>query len=106
MFRTGGKISRVEKAANRNQIEHMICLIYIQQCHLLTSFLICMCAMCQGLRPELPQNGHPKLLDLMQRCWEAVPDNRPTFAKIKVELEELLQEVKVELEHVKSTSDH
>ncbi|CAA3005281.1 serine threonine- kinase STY8-like isoform X1 [Olea europaea subsp. europaea] len=48
----------------------------------------------QGLRPELPQNGHPKLLDLMQRCWEAVPDNRPTFAKIKVELEELLQEVK------------
>lgn len=24
MFRTGGKISRVEKAANRNQIEHMI----------------------------------------------------------------------------------
>lgn len=42
----------------------------------------------------------------MQRCWEAVPDNRPTFAKIKVELEELLQEVKVELEHVKSTSDH
>ncbi|KAL2489477.1 ACT-like protein tyrosine kinase family protein [Forsythia ovata] len=47
----------------------------------------------QGLRPELPQNCHPKLLDLMQKCWEAVPDNRPTFTEIRVELEELLQEV-------------
>ncbi|XP_022860017.1 serine/threonine-protein kinase STY8-like isoform X1 [Olea europaea var. sylvestris] len=47
----------------------------------------------QGLRPELPKNGHPKLLDLMQRCWEALPDNRPTFTEIKVELEELLQEI-------------
>ncbi|PIN16258.1 Tyrosine kinase [Handroanthus impetiginosus] len=47
----------------------------------------------QGLRPELPKNAHPKLLNLMQRCWEAVPSDRPSFSEIRVELEELLQEV-------------
>ncbi|KAF2321506.1 hypothetical protein GH714_000171 [Hevea brasiliensis] len=47
----------------------------------------------QGLRPELPQDAHPKLLDLMQRCWETTPANRPPFSEITVELEILLQEV-------------
>lgn len=51
----------------------------------------------QGLRPDLPDNAHPKLLDLMQRCWDAVPDNRPSFSEIKLELEVLLQEVQVEI---------
>ncbi|KAJ6939083.1 hypothetical protein NC651_005506 [Populus alba x Populus x berolinensis] len=46
----------------------------------------------KGLRPDLPQNAHPKLLDLMQRCWETVPDKRPSFSEITVELETLLQE--------------
>ncbi|XP_042492329.1 serine/threonine-protein kinase STY46-like isoform X2 [Macadamia integrifolia] len=47
----------------------------------------------QGLRPELPDKTHPRLLELMKRCWEAVPSNRPSFSAITVELEELLQEV-------------
>ncbi|PRQ24791.1 putative dual-specificity kinase TKL-Pl-4 family [Rosa chinensis] len=47
----------------------------------------------QGLRPELPTNAHPKLLELMQRCWDAVPSNRPAFSDIAVELESLAQEV-------------
>ncbi|KAH9757508.1 hypothetical protein KPL71_016418 [Citrus sinensis] len=47
----------------------------------------------QGLRPDLPENAHPKLIDLMQRCWDAVSDNRPSFSEIKLELEVLLQEV-------------
>ncbi|TKY51386.1 Receptor-interacting serine/threonine-protein kinase 4 [Spatholobus suberectus] len=47
----------------------------------------------QGLRPELPKHGHPKLLDLMQRCWEAIPSNRPSFNEITVELENLLLEM-------------
>ncbi|KAK2404449.1 ACT protein tyrosine kinase family protein [Trifolium repens] len=47
----------------------------------------------QGLRPELPKHGPPKLLDLMQRCWEAVPSSRPSFNEIRVELENLLLEV-------------
>ncbi|KAK7279851.1 hypothetical protein RJT34_24910 [Clitoria ternatea] len=48
----------------------------------------------QGLRPELPRNGHHKLLDLMQRCWEAIPSNRPSFNEITVELENLLEDMK------------
>lgn len=47
----------------------------------------------QGLRPELPQIGHPELLQLMQRCWEAVPAKRPAFSEITIELEKLLIEV-------------
>ncbi|XP_039071385.1 serine/threonine-protein kinase STY46-like isoform X1 [Hibiscus syriacus] len=50
----------------------------------------------QGLRPELPENAHPKLLDLMKRCWEAAPDKRPSFSEIRAELETLLEEVKQE----------
>ncbi|CAL5384477.1 unnamed protein product [Camellia sinensis] len=49
----------------------------------------------QGMRPDLPDNTHPKILDLMKRCWEAIPDNRPSFSEIRIELEELLQEVLV-----------
>ncbi|KAI6691094.1 hypothetical protein NL676_027922 [Syzygium grande] len=47
----------------------------------------------QGLRPELPENAHPKLLELMQRCWEAEPGKRPAFSEITIELEHLFQEV-------------
>ncbi|XP_015865793.2 serine/threonine-protein kinase STY46 [Ziziphus jujuba] len=46
----------------------------------------------QGLRPDLPDNAHPKLLELMQRSWDAVPSNRPSFSEIAAELENLLQE--------------
>ncbi|XP_042033340.1 serine/threonine-protein kinase STY46-like [Salvia splendens] len=47
----------------------------------------------QGLRPELPTNAHPKIISLMQRCWEAVPSERPSFSDIRIELEALQQEV-------------
>ncbi|KAF6163643.1 hypothetical protein GIB67_036103 [Kingdonia uniflora] len=47
----------------------------------------------QGLRPILPENTHPKLLDLMQRCWDGVPSNRPAFSEITIELEALLEEI-------------
>ncbi|RLM69429.1 serine/threonine-protein kinase STY46-like isoform X2 [Panicum miliaceum] len=43
----------------------------------------------QGLRPQLPENAHPRLLILMQRCWEALPSNRPSFADIVTELEDI-----------------
>ncbi|KAJ0973333.1 hypothetical protein J5N97_021292 [Dioscorea zingiberensis] len=48
----------------------------------------------QGMRPQLPENAHPVLVDLMQRCWEAKPVSRPSFAEIIIELEELLKQVK------------
>ncbi|CAO2147763.1 unnamed protein product [Urochloa humidicola] len=43
----------------------------------------------QGLRPQLPENAHPRLLNLMQRCWETVPSDRPTFTDIITELEDI-----------------
>ncbi|CAN6362345.1 unnamed protein product [Urochloa humidicola] len=43
----------------------------------------------QGLRPQLPENAHPRLLNLMQRCWEALPSDRPTFTDIVTELEDI-----------------
>ncbi|KAL1543712.1 non-specific serine/threonine protein kinase [Salvia divinorum] len=46
----------------------------------------------QGLRPELPINEHPKILSLMQRCWEAIPSKRPSFSEIRIEMESLQQE--------------
>ncbi|WRX30109.1 Serine-threonine/tyrosine-protein kinase [Theobroma cacao] len=49
-----------------------------------------------GLRPDLPEAAHPKLLDMMQRCWEAAPDKRPSFSEITAEFETLFEEVKVE----------
>ncbi|XP_039022026.1 serine/threonine-protein kinase STY8-like isoform X2 [Hibiscus syriacus] len=54
----------------------------------------------QGLRPDLPENAHPKLLELMQRCWEAAPDQRPSFSEITAQLETLFEEVKENVEEV------
>nr|CAD1838723.1 unnamed protein product [Ananas comosus var. bracteatus] len=48
-----------------------------------------------GMRPELPNDRHPRLLDLMQRCWQENPDIRSSFPEILIELEELLQQVQV-----------
>ncbi|XP_042418565.1 serine/threonine-protein kinase STY46-like isoform X4 [Zingiber officinale] len=45
----------------------------------------------QGHRPEIPETTHPRLSDLMRRCWEGIPTERPTFSEIVVELEELLE---------------
>ncbi|KAJ0751492.1 putative dual-specificity kinase TKL-Pl-4 family [Helianthus annuus] len=50
----------------------------------------------QGRRPDLPTNTHPKVLELMQRCWETDPSIRPSFSEVKVELERLLQEIEVQ----------
>lgn len=50
----------------------------------------------QGLRPDIPRNAHPKLLELMQRCWEAASDSRPSFSEITAELENLVQDVQVQ----------
>ncbi|KAK1406838.1 hypothetical protein QVD17_38446 [Tagetes erecta] len=47
----------------------------------------------QGRRPDLPTNTHPKLLELMQKCWQTDPSVRPSFSEIKVELEKLFQEI-------------
>ncbi|KAJ8470364.1 hypothetical protein OPV22_024707 [Ensete ventricosum] len=52
----------------------------------------------QGLRPDIPNDMHPRLADLMQRCWDEVPSKRPSFEEITQELEELLQRVQASSE--------
>ncbi|PAN11204.2 hypothetical protein PAHAL_2G149800 [Panicum hallii] len=41
----------------------------------------------EGLRPQLPAKTHPGLVNLMQRCWNAMPSARPSFSDIVTELE-------------------
>ncbi|KMZ73575.1 Protein kinase family protein, putative, expressed [Zostera marina] len=50
----------------------------------------------QGLRPSVPEYVHPRLGDLMQRCWKAIPSERPPFSKLTSEFEDFLQQVTVE----------
>jgi serine/threonine protein kinase len=43
---------------------------------------------CNGIRPEINEKEAPKCyIDLMKRCWDSNPDNRPSA----VEIEELIE---------------
>ncbi|KAK8966374.1 hypothetical protein KSP40_PGU019226 [Platanthera guangdongensis] len=44
----------------------------------------------------MPENMHPALVSLMQRCWEACPAKRPSFTEICAELDELLRQIQVQ----------
>ncbi|KAB5557732.1 hypothetical protein DKX38_008641 [Salix brachista] len=43
----------------------------------------------QGLRPPIPSHSHPKLAELLERCWQQDPSLRPEFSEIL----ELLQQL-------------
>ncbi|XP_011003101.1 PREDICTED: dual specificity protein kinase shkB-like isoform X2 [Populus euphratica] len=43
----------------------------------------------QGLRPSIPSHSHPKLAELLERCWQQDPSLRPDFSEIL----ELLQQL-------------
>lgn len=47
----------------------------------------------QSLRPTIPKNIHPKLVDLLNRCWKTEPADRPEFSEITLMLQEILKEV-------------
>jgi hypothetical protein len=36
----------------------------------------------QDLRPAIPADTHPMLVNLLQKCWQKDPALRPTFAEI------------------------
>ena len=42
------------------------------------------------LRPQLPDDMHPGLVDLIHRCWHQDPDHRPSSAKVVVEIKRLV----------------
>lgn len=53
----------------------------------------------KGLRPTIPKNIHPKLVDLLQRCWKTDPSERPEFSETTLLLQEILKEVNEELDN-------
>ncbi|CAH9098473.1 unnamed protein product [Cuscuta epithymum] len=36
----------------------------------------------QGLRPTIPKDTHPKLTELLEKCWQQDPNKRPEFPEI------------------------
>ncbi|KAH7849294.1 hypothetical protein Vadar_015838 [Vaccinium darrowii] len=47
----------------------------------------------QGLRPTIPKNTNPKLVELLQRCWQQNPTLRPNFSEIIEMLQHMAKEV-------------
>ncbi|KAJ1403892.1 Serine-threonine/tyrosine-protein kinase, catalytic domain [Sesbania bispinosa] len=47
----------------------------------------------KGLRPTIPKNTHPRLSELLQRCWQQDPKERPAFCEIIEILQNIAKEV-------------
>ncbi|KAL0798488.1 hypothetical protein Bca101_053663 [Brassica carinata] len=47
----------------------------------------------KGLRPIIPKQTHPKLTELLEKCWQQDPAQRPDFAEIIELVKQLLHEV-------------
>ncbi|KAG2614302.1 hypothetical protein PVAP13_4KG380503 [Panicum virgatum] len=47
----------------------------------------------KGLRPVIPRGTNPKLAQLLEKCWEQNPTNRPDFTEILQTLNEIAEEV-------------
>ncbi|XP_065880826.1 serine/threonine-protein kinase STY46-like isoform X2 [Euphorbia lathyris] len=53
----------------------------------------------QGLRPPIPEHTHPKILELLERCWQHDPTLRPEFSEILKVLQKLAKMVAEEREY-------
>lgn len=47
----------------------------------------------QGLRPTIPKHAHAKLSELLQKCWQQDPAERPDFSEILETLQRIAEEV-------------
>jgi len=52
----------------------------------------------KGIRPTIPKDTHPKLVDLLQKCWHRDPAERPDFSEILEILQRLSKEVGTDTE--------
>ncbi|KAM0826269.1 hypothetical protein ACQ4PT_068994 [Festuca glaucescens] len=50
----------------------------------------------KGIRPTIPKDTHPKLTELLQKCWHRESDERPDFSQILEILERLSKEVRAD----------
>lgn len=48
----------------------------------------------QGLRPTIPKHTHPKLTELLEKCWQWGAALRPNFSEILEMLQVIAKEVK------------
>ncbi|XP_024543267.1 serine/threonine-protein kinase STY46 isoform X1 [Selaginella moellendorffii] len=47
----------------------------------------------KGLRPVIPKNTHPKLAELMEKCWQSNAAERPEFSIITLVLQDVYKEI-------------
>ncbi|KAL3843336.1 hypothetical protein ACJIZ3_000739 [Penstemon smallii] len=47
----------------------------------------------KGLRPTIPKNTHPKLVELLEKCWQRDPNLRPDFSEVIEILQQISKEV-------------
>ncbi|XWS29146.1 hypothetical protein CRYUN_Cryun24cG0003300 [Craigia yunnanensis] len=47
----------------------------------------------KSLRPTIPKNTHPRLGELLERCWQQDPTQRPNFSEIIDILQQIAKEV-------------
>ncbi|KAF8405477.1 hypothetical protein HHK36_010383 [Tetracentron sinense] len=47
----------------------------------------------KGLRPTIPKHTHPKLMELLEKCWQQDPTLRPEFSEIIEMLQQTAKEV-------------
>ncbi|QCD91161.1 serine/threonine-protein kinase STY17 isoform X1 [Vigna unguiculata] len=57
----------------------------------------------KGLRPTIPKTTHPRLSELLQRCWQQDPTLRPDFSEIIEILQHIAKEVN---DHKDKSSSH
>jgi len=55
--------------------------------------------LCDGNRMEMPTLGPDLICDIMARCWEKEPGDRPTFNELKIELKNMLKENMIFQQH-------
>ncbi|CAK8540060.1 unnamed protein product [Lathyrus sativus] len=61
----------------------------------------------KGLRPIIPKHTHPRLSELLERCWQQDPKERPAFSEIIEILLQIAKEVNDEkLDRHKDKSSH
>lgn len=59
----------------------------------------------KGLRPTIPKNTHPRISELLQRCWQQDPKERPAFSEIIEILQHIAKEVN-DVDRHKDKSSH